>query len=118
MVPLSMAMPVMRIQAHDLVAADRGRLAVERGPILYCAEGVDNAGRALDVVLAPDASFADCQVDVLGHVFPALAATAERVSGEAFTLKLVPYFAWCHRGAGEMQTWFATSRGVLEGGAR
>ena len=117
-VSVSMAMPVKRIKSHDLVAADRGRLAVERGPILYCAEGVDNAGRALDVVLAPDASFADCPVDVLGHVFPALAAPAERASGEAFTLKLVPYFAWCHRGAGEMQTWFATSRGVLEGGAR
>ena len=60
-------------------------------------------GRALDVILAPDASFADCSVDVLGHVFPALSAPAERASGEAFTLKLVPYFAWCHRGAGAIR---------------
>ena len=56
-VEVAMNMPVRRIKAHDKVASDRGRLAVERGPVVYCAEGVDNGGRALDKVLAADAQF-------------------------------------------------------------
>ena len=112
-VEVAMKMPVRRIKAHDAVAADRGRLAVERGPVLYCAEGVDNGGRVLDKVVAADAVFAESTVDVPGGVYPALTCPATAVkrglkacATEACTLKLVPYFAWCHRGAGEMQTFF------------
>ena len=121
MVEVSMNMPVRRIKAHDAVKQDRGRLAVERGPILYCAEGVDNDGRVLDAVVAADAAFSLTTCDILGNVYPALsvpatAAVHKQNSSpqqiERRTLKLVPYFAWCHRGAGEMQTWFPTA---LEG---
>ena len=56
-VEVSMNMPVKRIKAHDAVKQDCGRLAVERGPILYCAEGVDNDERVLDAVVAADAAF-------------------------------------------------------------
>ena len=112
-VEVAMRMPVRRVKAHDAVAADRGRLAVERGPVLYCAEGADNGGRVLDKVVAADAVFAESTVDVLGNVYPALTCPATSVrrglkacAAEACTLKLIPYFAWCHRGAGEMQTFF------------
>ena len=113
-VELSMNMPVRRIKAHDAVKDDKGRLAVERGPVLYCAEGVDNGGRVLDKSVAPDAKFALAQCDILGNKYPALEVPAlsskKNVRGEVrtepCTLKLVPYFAWCHRGAGELQTWF------------
>ena len=106
-VEVTMAMPVKRIRAHEKVAADKGRLAVERGPVLYCAEGVDNGGKAFDVRISADASFADADVDVLGNRLPALTTDAARVDGAAVKLTLIPYFSWCHRGAGEMQTWFA-----------
>ena len=113
-VELEMDMPVRRIKAHDAVKADAGRLAVERGPVLYCAEGVDNGGRVFGKSIAPDAKFSLAQCDILGNVYPALdvpAALSKRdldgtVRGEPCTLRLVPYFAWCHRGAGELQTWF------------
>ena len=115
-VEVCMNMPVRRIKAHDAVKNDRGRLAVERGPILYCAEGVDNGGRVLDKVLAADAVFTPTTCNVLGNVYPALTAPAVSlrrglktgVRKEATTLTLVPYFAWCHRGAGEMQVFFPT----------
>ena len=105
-----------RNKAHDAVKNDRGRLAVERGPILYCAEGVDNDGKVLDKVLAADAVFTPATCNVLGNVYPALTAPAVSlrrglktgVRKEATTLTLVPYFAWCHRGAGEMQVFFPT----------
>ncbi|MBR2940117.1 MAG: glycoside hydrolase family 127 protein [Kiritimatiellae bacterium] len=115
-VEVAMNMPARRIKAHDKVAADRGRLAVERGPVVYCAEGVDNEGRVLDKVLAPDAKFTRTTCNILGNVYPAFTAPAVSVRRglkgglrkEPCTLTLVPYFAWCHRGAGEMQTWFPT----------
>ena len=115
-VEVCMNMPVRRIKAHDAVKNDHGRLAVECGPILYCAEGVDNGGHVLDKVLAADAAFTPTTCNILGNIYPAFTAPAVSlrrglktgVRKEATTLTLVPYFAWCHRGAGEMQVFFPT----------
>ena len=112
-VEVAMNMPVRRIKAHDAVEDDRGRLAVERGPIVYCAEGVDNDGHVLNKILPADATFALTTCSILGNVYPALKADAlilnrglTKCTTSQTSLTLVPYFAWCHRGAGEMQTWF------------
>ena len=121
-VEVSFAMPVKRIAADERVAADRGRLAVERGPIVYCAEGCDNGGKVLAKVVAADARFADSTCTVLGNEFPALTVPARTVKsgiaktvlGEPCTLKLIPYFAWDHREPGnEMQTWLPTGPGAV-----
>ena len=116
-VSVDIPMPVKRIKADDRVEADRGRLAVERGPIVWCAEGIDNGGRALDVVIPADATFAEKSVDVCGVKMSALATTGCHVRkgikkinvGPSVPITLIPYFAWCHREAGEMQTWFPIS---------
>ena len=112
-VEVAMNMPVRRIKAHDAVVDDRGRLAVERGPIVYCAEGVDNDGHALDKVLPAAATFTVTSCNILGNVYPALSAEGftmmrglKGCTAQKTPVTLVPYFAWCHRGAGEMQTWF------------
>jgi hypothetical protein len=112
-VEVVMNMPVRRIKAHEAVKQDRGRLAVERGPVLYCAEGVDNGGWVLDKAIAPDAEFRRTSCDILGNRYPAFVAAATVAAGcadgtaaQPCELTLVPYFAWCHRGDGEMQTWF------------
>ena len=102
-VTLALNMPVRRIRATAEVKDDAGRLAVERGPIVYCAESADNGGHAFAASIPADASFADSTVTILGNTFPALVASG------APAVKLIPYFAWCHRGAGEMQTWFLAS---------
>ena len=100
-VEIEMNMPVKRIKAHDQVKVNSDRLAVERGPILYCAEGVDNGGKVLDKVIAADAEFKRTSCNILGNIYPAFLVRSN--SGE---VKLIPYFAWAHRGDGEMQTWF------------
>jgi len=102
-VEIAMNMSVRRIQAHPAVVQDRGRLAVERGPLVYCAEGVDNGGKAFEAVLPGDVAFAAKPIVIAATSMTAL------VGGG---LTLVPYFAWNHRGAGELQTWFATSEDV------
>ena len=124
-VTVDIPMPVKRIKADARVEADHGRLAVERGPILWCAEGIDNGGRALDIVLPADAAFAEKSVDVCGVKMLALATTGCHVQkgiekfkvGPACPVTLIPYFAWCHRGAGEMQTWFPASPDVAAKGS-
>ena len=101
-VELDFPMPVKRIRANAQVAADRGRLAVERGPILYCIEGFDNDGKAYETVLPADATFTDDTIVIGDKTFPALKAS----NG----LKLIPYFAWDHRDPGnQMQAWPAES---------
>ena len=57
-IELDLPMPVRRVVAAAAVKEDRGRVAFERGPLVYCAEGVDNGGRALDLEVAGDSSFA------------------------------------------------------------
>lgn len=97
---------VRRVIANPAVAADRGRVALERGPLVYCAEGADNGGKVLDKVLGEKLHFqADWQPNMLGGV------TVIRVStpGAKDALKLIPYYAWCHRGPNEMRVWFPTN---------
>ena len=90
---------VRRIKAHEKVTADKGRLAVERGPIVYCAEGADNDGKAFGAVIPEGATFADGTVEIGGQSFPSLKSS----NG----MTLIPYCAWGNREPGnEMQTWF------------
>ena len=63
-VEVNLPMPVKRIRAHEKVEADRGRLAVERGPVVYCAEGCDNGGKAFEAALPADVTFADDSIAI------------------------------------------------------
>ena len=94
-------MPVRRVEAHPQAVCDRGRVAVMRGPLVYCAEGVDNPD-GVDVVLAGDPAF-EVQADpeLLGGV---TVITARTEGGGA--LRLVPLYAWDNRRDGPMQVWF------------
>ena len=105
-VRLSLPFGVKRIRADWRVRCDRGRLAVMRGPLVYCAEAVDNGGRAKDLPLAADAAFAAKDVEVCGQKVPGL------VSGD---VTLVPYYAWANRGLCAMETWFPAKEAQLWG---
>jgi uncharacterized protein len=96
------------------VAADAGRVALERGPVVYCAEGVDNGGRALNLVLPDDAPLqAAYRKDLLGGVTVvtgrALSLQASEDGRSVVTrdqdFLAVPYHVWAHRGEGEMAVW-------------
>ncbi len=102
-VTLDMEMPIRRVVAHPAVKADRDRFALERGPLVYCAEGADNGGKVLDKVLAGKLSYqTEWRENLLGGVVTMRATSQD--SGD--TLSLIPYYAWCHRGANEMRVWF------------
>ena len=62
-------MPVERVYADPHVKADVGRVALQRGPVVYCLEGVDNDGQVRNLVLPPDAKLtASFDKDLLGGV--------------------------------------------------
>ena len=83
------------------VKADAGRVAIQRGPIVYCFEAVDNGGRVKDIVLARDPKFAaEHRPNLLGGVTVITGCAAD---GRKLTA--VPYYAWDHREPGEMAVW-------------
>lgn len=98
---LSDPMPVRRMEAHPQAACDRGRVAVMRGPLVYCAEGVDNPG-GVDAVLAEEPGFGAEARPELPDGATALTAHAE----DGTTLRLVPLYAWDNREPGPMRVWF------------
>ena len=113
-VELSLPMPVRRVAAHEAVEEDRGRVAVERGPLVYCAEGPDNDGRVSNLVLADGSQLvAETRPDLLNGVVvikgeaEALSEKGGKVVAEKKPLTLIPYYAWANRGKGEMTVWLA-----------
>ena len=104
-VTLQLPMPVRRVLADERVAEDTGKVALERGPLVYCAEGVDHAGSVLDLVVPDDASIAaHPRPDLLGGV-TVLRGTVRDAQGTPRELLAIPYYAWSHRGPGEMAVW-------------
>src|SRR4029077_7934858 len=98
-----------KIAADDRVADDRRRMAIERGPIVYCAEWPDAAGgHALDLLVRRDAPLAAVAgPPALGGPI-ALETEASRVTrpqDPPARVRLVPYALWANRGAGEMSVW-------------
>ncbi len=105
-VRLELPMSVRRVVAHESVAADRGRVVLERGPIVYCLEGVDHAdGRVAGLILPDEARVSvEPRPDLLGGVTVLTADGLERTrndDGEVVeppaTLTFIPYYAWAHR---------------------
>lgn len=113
-VKLSLPMPVRRAVSNDRVAANAGRVALERGPIVYAMEAVDNGGNVFNVVLPDNAQLtAERRPELLGGVTvitgKALAMRPAEdgrsvVTGEhSFTA--VPYNVWSNRGEDQMEVW-------------
>ena len=113
-VDLHLPMPIRRVVAHEAVKADDGLVAVERGPLVYTAEFVDNGGLVTNLVLDDQAPLAaQWRPDLLNGVMTVTGtATALRMrngsaAAAAEPLTLIPYYAWAHRGKGEMAVWLA-----------
>jgi uncharacterized protein len=113
---LSLPMPVRRIVANERVVADRDRVALQRGPIVYAAEWPDNAnGRVRNLVLPDTAALAsEFRADLLNGVQVVTAMGAglamNRDGQPARTeqkIVAIPYSTWANRGRGEMTVWLA-----------
>ena len=100
-VELSLPMEIQRIEAHPQVTADAGRVAIQRGPLVYCFEAVDNDGRVSNIVLDREPKLRiQPQADLLGGI---TLIRGQARGGRQVTA--IPYFAWDHRDPGAMLVW-------------
>ncbi|TGW05979.1 glycoside hydrolase family 127 protein, partial [Mesorhizobium sp. M2D.F.Ca.ET.145.01.1.1] len=119
-VRLDLEMPIERLYANPEVRQDAGRVALSRGPLIYCVEATDNDTSLHRLTLPRTAGIeAHDEPDLLGGVVT-LAATAQADAGDGWQdglyrseppakvetrLTAIPYFAWDNREPGEMLVW-------------
>lgn len=114
---IDMQMNVSLYCANPAVRADAGKVAVMYGPILYCAESIDNDFNLFDVIIQKNSEFF-CRYDDFfkAHVIEVEVLISEKMSSLYFspdelnkkrcTLKLIPYHAFANRGQSDMRVWF------------
>lgn len=104
-IELNLPMPIRRVIANEKVKADINKVALVRGPIVYCAEGADNDKKVLDMIIPDGAELqAEYQENLLGGV-TVITGNVNDKNGEVRKLTAIPYYAWSHRGPGEMAVW-------------
>ncbi|GHT21027.1 hypothetical protein FACS189430_00420 [Bacteroidia bacterium] len=100
------------VKANDKVEADRGKIAIERGPLVYCAEWADNEFDIFAISLSRNPVLKADKTDLLNGVYQ-IKSDAQALSYDTngrlqikdVSLKLIPYYAWNHRGSGNMAVW-------------
>jgi DUF1680 family protein len=110
---LALDMPVQRLKANVRLEAAKGRVALMRGPVVYCFEGADNGAAVQNLVISPGTDFTPkYERDLLGGV-TVLAATAtgvfktpaNQLVSVPFPVMATPYYANANRGTCPMQVW-------------
>jgi DUF1680 family protein len=99
-IELEFPMSVKRIVAHPDVKNNEGRVAIQRGPIIYGFEGIDN-GDTMDITVAKDAQFEHLfRPDFLGGI---VTISGKKTDGEKFLA--IPYYALANRGKSRQTVW-------------
>ena len=101
------------VRANGKVAADKGRVSVERGPLVYCAEWPDNDCDVLSVLMNQEPRFEMGHKTIAGTDVQTLTTDAQtllfgedgRLQAKDERLVMIPYYAWAHRGNGSMSVW-------------
>lgn len=112
-IELQLDMEVRTVKANGKVEADRGRMAVERGPIVYCAEWPDNSFNVLSLLMNQHPQFEVVERPDLLYGLNQIKTPVQtleydeqgRLVVKDQELTLIPYYAWAHRGPGNMAVW-------------
>jgi uncharacterized protein len=113
-ISFTLPMEILQIRAMDSLRNDQNRIALQRGPFIYCIEGADNAGSVWNVLVKPHAVFTPVKYRILNEPVIALQARVEisvpdengvgiKTSEEKITA--IPYYTWANRGANSMRVW-------------
>ncbi|MBU1099423.1 MAG: glycoside hydrolase family 127 protein [Bacteroidetes bacterium] len=108
-VEINFAMEVRKIICNEKVIDDREKFALQYGPIIYCAEGIDNGGSALDILLSREDEFAySFDSDFLSGINLIKGKGSKLIGDKVEDIRFtaIPYYAWNNRGKGEMEVWF------------
>lgn len=118
-ITVELPMDVRQVVADSRVAADKGKIAIERGPLMYCAEWpYTREGKVLNLLFDEKATFSPVFMDTLLNGVEAIKTTArpakynlqkEVEKGDLQEITLIPYYAWNNKGPGEMSVWLPVS---------
>ena len=101
------------VRANNKVEADRGMVAIERGPLVYCAEHPDNNFDIFSTLINQEPKFTLGKGEIAGTSVVTIKTDVQtldfnkqgKLTTKDETLTLIPYYAWCHRGSGKMRVW-------------
>jgi len=113
-VSLDLPMPVRRVIATDEIKEDKNRVALQRGPLVYCFEYVDNGGKAMNIIVPDNLTFTtEYKPELFNGVVvlhadasvPTISADGLGLSSVIRKIVAIPYYTWANRGKGQMQVW-------------
>ena len=113
-IELKLPMEVRQVKARKEVKADEDRIALQRGPLVYCVEGADNAGEVWNLLVPENATFGIQNGRILDEPIVSIQANLLKVEGSSDGLNVqtkpqlvnaIPYYTWANRGKGPMQVW-------------
>jgi DUF1680 family protein len=111
---LNIPMNIQRVTSRNEVKSNIERVAIQRGPLIYCVEGIDNEGRAVNIVLPKKAALSTISQNILSEKVISIQAEATvlgiSADGENIQMKnrkitAIPYYTWSNRGPGQMLVW-------------
>lgn len=113
LVEMQLPMDIRKVYASENVKEDIGKVAIQRGPLMYCAEWSDNNESVSNIVLSKNTSLTSKFVPSLLNGVTTISGNAQKIEvnqNQVQTITrpitLIPYYAWANRGKGEMSVWF------------
>lgn len=113
-VELNLPMEIKRVVSRPEVSENEERVAIQRGPLVYCVESTDNNGQAWNVILPKNASLTTVQKTVLSEPVVAIqgetpkltvSSDGNNIQTENKPLVAIPYYTWANREQSQMQVW-------------
>ena len=113
-IEFNIPMKINQISARNELEVDNDRIAIQRGPIVYCIEGADNNGKAWNIISSLDAEFKTEDFNVLDEKVVSIVANMPvlKISDDGLgattskqKVRAIPYYTWCNRGSNQMQVW-------------
>ncbi len=113
-IEFNIPMKINQISARNELEIDNDRIAIQRGPIVYCIEGADNNGKAWNIISSLDAEFKTEDFNVLDEKVISIVANMPvlKISDDGLgattskqKVRAIPYYTWCNRGSNQMQVW-------------
>ena len=119
-IEICVPMEAHRIYAHPNLRADAHKIAIQRGPLVYCLEGADNGEPLSSISLSEDGAFTETFDETLLGGAVVVEGSGSRINQEgwngglygrvkapveAVAVKAIPYYLWGNRGSGEMKVW-------------
>jgi uncharacterized protein len=113
-ISILLPMNIEKVVACDSIQENKGLVALQRGPLVYCVEHADNDGKAMNIIYPDNANFsASFKPMLLGGIMTInskvpvvkISSDGESVSSTIKEVTAIPYYSWANRGEGEMQIW-------------